>query len=86
MAYIKIRVTPGARQDALTGWRGDVLRLTVRAAPERGKATAAACRLLADSLGLPGSHVVLARGAASREKLVYIDGLGDDEVRRRLSL
>ncbi len=86
MAYLKIRVTPGAREDALVGWRGDVLRLRVRAAAERGKANQAALGLLAATLGVPTGKLSLARGAASRDKLVFIDGLSDDEVRRALVL
>ena len=85
MAYLKIRITPGARQDGLAGWQGDVLRLRVRAPPERGRANDAACRLLAESLGLPVSDVTLARGATSRDKLVYVDGLNEEEVRQRLA-
>jgi len=67
------------------GWQGDVLRLRVRAAPEAGKANEAVCRLLARVLGLPPSAVVIARGASSREKLVQIEGLDGEEVRRRLA-
>ncbi len=84
MAYLSVRVTPGARGDALLGWQGDVLRVTVRAAPERGRANAAVCRLLARQFGLPPSQVTVERGATSRVKLLRIDGLNDDEVRQML--
>ena len=84
LTYLKVRVTPGAQQDALAGWQGDVLRLKVRAAPERGKANEAVCRLLADRLSLPVRQVTLTQGARSRDKLLYIEGLSDDEVRHRL--
>lgn len=91
-ARISVRVTPGARSDEIAGWQGDsaagsgqaVLRVRVRAAPERGKANEAVCRLVARALGLPPTSVTLSRGAASRGKLLRIDGLSDDEVRRRL--
>ncbi|HEU4758906.1 MAG TPA: DUF167 domain-containing protein [Dehalococcoidia bacterium] len=84
MAYLKVRVTPAARQDALAGWAGEVLLVRVRAAPERGKANDAACRLLARELGLAAGEVTLARGAASRYKLLRVDGLSDEEIRRKL--
>jgi len=86
LAYLKVRVTPAARQDALAGWQADVLRMRVRAAPERGDANRAACRLVADHLGLPLGHVILAKGEASRDKLLYIEGLSEEEVRQRLAL
>lgn len=84
MAYLRVRVTPSAGRDALDGWQGDVLRIKVRAAPERGRANQAALRLLARALGLPAGHLAVVRGAASRDKLVFIDRLSDEEVRRLL--
>ena len=92
MAYLKVKVSPGARKEDLAGWQVDpstgsgqaVLRVRVTAAPERGKANEAVCRLLAARLGLPAASVSLSRGAASRDKLLHIDGLSDEEVRRRL--
>lgn len=83
-AYLKVRVSPGARKDEITGWHDDAVRVRVRAAPERGKANEAVCRLIAERLGLPPSAVSVKTGAASRQKLLAIEGLGDAEVRRRL--
>ena len=84
MAYLKVRVSPGARNDSISGWQDDALRVTVRAAPERGRANEAVCRLLARALGLPANHVTVARGMTSRTKLLAIDALSDDEVRAKL--
>ena len=81
-----MKVSPGARDDAISGWQGDVLRIRVRAAPEAGKANEAVCRLLAHALGLPPSALAVVRGASSREKLVQIDGLDDEDVRRRIAV
>jgi len=84
MARLKLHVTPGAREDALAGWEGDSLRLKVRARPEKGRANEAVLRLLAGYLGLPPSRLALVRGAASRDKLVEVEGLSEDELRARL--
>jgi len=81
-----VKVSPGARDDAISGWQGDVLRIRVRAAPEAGKANEAVCRLLAHALGFPRSALAVVRGASSREKLVQIDGLDDEDVRRRIAV
>ena len=84
MARLKLHVTPGAREDALAGWEGDSLRLKVRARPEKGRANEAVLRLLAGYLGLPPSRLALVRGAASRDKMVEVEGLSEDELRARL--
>ena len=84
MARLKLHVTPGAREDSLAGWQGESLRVRVRARPEKGLANEAALRLLAGRLNLPRSCLDLVRGATSREKVVEVAGLSEDELRARL--
>ncbi len=84
-ARVRVRVAPGAREDAVVGWQGDVLRVRVRAPAEGGKANEAVCRLLARLLGLPPSAVSIGRGAASREKTMVIHGIDDREIKERLT-
>jgi uncharacterized protein (TIGR00251 family) len=85
MGQVRVKVTPGAREDAVIGWQEDVLRIRVRAKPERGKANEAVCRLLAEVAGVPASAVSIVTGARSRDKLVRVDGLDGDEMRRRIA-
>ena len=68
---LALRVTPGARSEALTIEDGRVL-VKVRAKPEDGKANAAVLALLAAALGEAGGRLELLRGATGREKLVRI--------------
>jgi uncharacterized protein (TIGR00251 family) len=84
LAYLKVRVSPGARSDTIVGWMDDVLRVRVKAPPERGKANDALLRFIASTLGLPAAQVTLRRGGSSRNKVLYIDGMTDDDVRERL--
>ena len=84
MAYVRVRVTPGARESAVGEWKDDILRVKVREPAEKGRANEAVARLLAKSLAVPPTAVILKRGATSREKLFEIDGLDDDGVRKRL--
>jgi len=68
---LAVRVTPGARTEALeiTGGR---LLAKVRAKPEDGKANEAVRDLLSIALGIAPSRVDLLRGATSREKLFRV--------------
>lgn len=68
---LAIRVTPGARLEALEIMDGRLIA-RVRARPEGGKANAAVLALVACALGLPPSSIELLRGATSREKLLRI--------------
>ena len=82
---VNVRVTSGAREDAVLGWQGDVLRIRVRARAQGGQANEAVRRLLAEKLRLPASAVVIAHGASSRHKLVNVDGLNDADLRKRFA-
>lgn len=82
---LRLRVAPGARRDGLVGAHGDALKLAVRAAPEKGRATEAVLRVLAQALGIPAPQVVLVAGGTSRDKIVSVRGLASEEIRARLS-
>lgn len=64
---LAVRVTPGARIEALEIVEGRLLA-KVRAKPQDGKANDAVRDLLAAALGQAPSRIELLRGATSREK------------------
>lgn len=76
---VTVRLTPRAaceRVDAaeLSDAGQWLLKARVRAVPEDGRANAALLKLLADSLNLPRSAVILAGGGKSREKRIRLEG------------
>ncbi len=90
MPHLPIRLTPGASVDRIDGWDVDaegrpVLKVRVRARPVEGEANAALVKLIAKTLGVPKSAVVLQRGGQSRTKMLVIEGLSEDEAKRRLT-
>ncbi|MES2491832.1 MAG: DUF167 domain-containing protein [Pseudomonadota bacterium] len=68
---LRVRVTPGARVEALAIADG-VLTVKVRAKAVDGKATAAVRALVAAGLGLAPSALALLRGATSRDKVFLL--------------
>lgn len=69
---LSVRVTPGARIEALE-IEGGRLLAKVRAKPQDGKANDAVRDLLAAALGLAPSRLKLLRGATSREKQFRVE-------------
>jgi uncharacterized protein len=81
---LRLRVAPGAGRTGIVGRHGDAWKLRVASPPERGRANAAVLRLLAEALDVPERSLVLVSGHASRDKVVELRGLAQDEAERRL--
>ena len=81
---LAVKVHPRAKKNAITGEVGDVLRLALTAPPVDGKANDACIEFFAKILNLPRSSVTIAAGQTSRNKVIRISGLTDQQVRDRL--
>ena len=81
---LAVHVVPNAPASAVAGWHGDALKVRVHAPATQGRANDELCAFLAAHLGLSRHSIRLRHGAASRRKLVQLDGLTADELRRRL--
>jgi uncharacterized protein (TIGR00251 family) len=80
-----VRVKPRGGRDAVEGIVEDRLVVRVSAPPAEGQANAAVERVLAKALGVPKGRVRVVTGGTTREKLVRVEGVAADEVRRRLA-
>ena len=83
-ATIEVHLQPGARKNEITGFKGEVLYIKVTAAPEKGQANQALIELLADVLDTAKSSLTLLRGAASRSKVVAVEGMDAADLKARL--
>ena len=80
---IAVRLQPRASKDELIGWNEEnVLRARVTAAPVGGAANAALIQLLAKRLGIAKSKISLISGATARNKVLEVEGVAEDELRR----
>jgi uncharacterized protein (TIGR00251 family) len=84
MATMSVHVVPNAKIDEVVGQRGGAIKIKLRASAVEGKANAALIGFLAERLNVPARTIVLLRGHKSRDKLVRVDNLSEEEVRRRL--
>lgn len=72
---IPVRAAPKAARNSIVQAEG-VLKISVTAAPENGKANEAIRQLLATAMGTAPSGLELRRGAASRDKVFVYQGAG----------
>lgn len=85
MATLRFHILPNAKIDKVVGEHGGAIKIKLRAPAVEGKANAALRRFLARQLQIAEPCIVLEHGAKSRTKLVRIDGLSEEEVRRRMA-
>lgn len=81
---LRLRVAPGGRRSTVVGRYGGAWKVRVVAPPERGRANDEVIAVIADALDISRSAVRLVAGAASRDKIVELEGIGAAEVERRL--
>jgi len=81
---LKVRVQPNAFRNQVVGYEEGTLRLRVTAPPIEGKANDGVIALLAKTLRVSKSSLMIVRGHASRNKTVAVDELTEQEVRRRI--
>ena len=76
---ITVKLTPGARQNAIIGWEDDLfgertLKVQVTEIPEKGKANKALIKLLSKEWKIAKSAITIIRGETSRTKILEIEG------------
>jgi uncharacterized protein (TIGR00251 family) len=79
-----VRVHPRAKKDAITGEVGDALKVSLTAPPVDGKANEACIEFFAKLLKVPKASVSITAGLTGRNKVVRVEGVSAQEVRRRL--
>jgi uncharacterized protein (TIGR00251 family) len=83
---VRLRVTPRAARNEVTGWReAGVLGVRVTAPPVEGEANRAVAAVLARALRVPSSSVTVVRGERGRDKVVRIIGLAPGEIEARVA-
>lgn len=83
---LAVKAVPGSTRTRVVGALGDRLKITVAAAPEKGKANAAIAELLAGLCGLPARAVSVERGESSPLKTVRLRQTTVQAVRQALRL
>jgi uncharacterized protein len=85
MARIAVKVHPRARRTAIAGRFGDAYKLDLVAPPVDGKANDECIRFFAELAGVPRARVRIVSGLTNRMKVIDVEGVGQNELERRIS-
>ena len=84
MATLRFHIAPNAKVNSVVGEYGAAIKIKLRAPAVDGKANTALRSFLSKELKIAEGQIVLERGHKSRDKIIRIDGLSDEEVRSHL--
>jgi uncharacterized protein (TIGR00251 family) len=84
-ARISLHVYPNAPRNEIVGFEGGVLGVKVAAPPVKGQANRELVAFLSQVLGVSKSSLAIIKGHTSRNKLISVRDLSQEEVIRRLS-
>ena len=84
-AVLAVKVVPRSSRRGIAGVIGSSLKVAVAAPPEKGRANAAAARVLAEALRLPARDVILTAGASSQRKEFMLAGVSAVRLRRLIA-
>jgi uncharacterized protein (TIGR00251 family) len=84
--FLKIHLLPRASRDEICGLQGDAIKVKVTAPPIEGKANMALQRFIAKKLHLASSQVEIMAGKRSREKILRISGVTQEDVEKALGI
>jgi len=82
---ISVRVYPNAAKNELVGITDGVWQVKVAAPPVKGKANKELIAFLSRLLDVSKSQIDIIKGHTSRNKIVAIDGLSQEDITKRLS-
>ena len=84
-AILAVRVTPGAKCNAVTALKEGVWNIKIAAPPVEGRANEELVAFLSKKLDIRRSSLNVIKGQSSRNKLVSVSGMSQKEIARRLS-
>lgn len=85
-ARISVRVIPRAKNDQVAEPRGDAAAIRLQAPPVEGAANKALAKFLAKALRVRRSDIRIVSGERSRDKVIEIEGIEQQEAERLLGL
>ena len=83
-AEISVRVHPNAARNEVTGVIDGIYQVRVSAPPVKGKANKELIAFLSRLLGVSKSQIDIIKGHTTRNKLIVIDGLSQEDIMKRL--
>lgn len=82
---LEVKVKPGAGKDKILSFREPhCLEIALSAKAERNEANNSLCNFLAKLLGIDRKKIKILKGKSSPKKILALEGVSEEELRRLL--
>lgn len=82
---LQLRVHPNARRNEIAGFTDAVLQVKIAAPPVKGKANKELVAFLSKVLRVSQGSLTIIKGHTSRNKVIAIDSLSQEDIIKRLT-
>ena len=83
---LQVKVIPSSSEDCIVGWLDDMLKIKVKAQPNKGKANKSVIKVIEKSLTLQKGSVSILSGLSTAKKIISITGYYDWEITDKLAI
>jgi hypothetical protein len=83
-AEISVWVNPNAARSEVVSVADGVWQVKVSSPPVKGKANKELIAFLSRLLGVSKSRIAIVKGHTTRNKIIEVDGLSQEDIRKRL--
>lgn len=82
MIIIQVKIVPKSKCNEIIGYENDILKIRIKAAPEKNKANKELIYFLAKKLSIPQSNIIILSGETCRIKKIKIEKITSDEFNK----
>ena len=75
-----VKVTPRSSQNKIVSWDGEILKVRLKAVPEKGNANKELITFLSKELKIPQKQIVIAHGHRGRQKRLEFLGISKEDL------
>ncbi len=79
-----VKIIPKSSQNAIIGYENNLLKIKIKAVPEKGKANEELLKFLSKSLKVPKTSIVIKSGLSGRQKRLEFQNISPKELDFRL--
>ena len=77
---LKVKIIPKSKVNRILGFEEDILKIRIKASPEKGKANKELIRFIAKSLSIAQSRITIISGHTSRLKKLQIEDISKKDL------